>query len=216
MKDHTKAVLFDLDGTLWDSGKSVVDAWNVILAQEDLPQISAEQMRSVMGFSMDDIWQTLFPTCEKARGKQVMKRCECFENAYTRSHGGILFEHVREVLSQMSEQYMVGIISNCQAGYIEAFLAYYGLEDYVDFTRAFGDFHKQKAENIQDIIRENKIKEAIYIGDIENDYLSAKKANVPFLLAKYGFGPFPYAPYVESVKEIPACVELYFEKGREA
>ena len=41
MKDHTKAVLFDLDGTLWDSGKSVVDAWNVILAQEDLPQISA-------------------------------------------------------------------------------------------------------------------------------------------------------------------------------
>ena len=55
MKDHTKAVLFDLDGTLWDSGKSVVDAWNVILAQEDLPQISAEQMRSVMGFSMDDI-----------------------------------------------------------------------------------------------------------------------------------------------------------------
>ena len=118
MKDHTKAVLFDLDGTLWDSGKSVVDAWNVILAQEDLPQISAEQMRSVMGFSMDDIWQTLFPTCEKARGKQVMKRCECFENAYIRSHGGILFEHVREVLSQMSEQYMVGIISNCQAGYI--------------------------------------------------------------------------------------------------
>lgn len=87
MKDHTKAVLFDLDGTLWDSGKSVVDAWNVILAQEDLPQISAEQMRSVMGFSMDDIWQTLFPTCEKARGKQVMKRCECFENAYIRSHG---------------------------------------------------------------------------------------------------------------------------------
>lgn len=81
----------------------------------------------------------------------------------------------------MSEQYMVGIISNCQAGYIEAFLAYYGLEDYVDFTRAFGDFHKQKAENIQDIIRENKIKEAIYIGDIENDYLSAKKRMCLFI-----------------------------------
>lgn len=90
----------------------------------------------------------------------------------------------------MSEQYMVGIISNCQAGYIEAFLAYYGLEDYVDFTRAFGDFHKQKAENIQDIIRENKIKEAIYIGDIENDYLSAKKRMCLFYWRNMGLAHF--------------------------
>lgn len=203
MKEKKKAVLFDLDGTLWDSTASVILAWNEVLEGfEDTHAISQEEMKSVMGFSMDQICDTLFPYLEKGRRKMIMKRCEDHENEYVREHGGILFDNVKEVLQALHENYFVGIVSNCQSGYIEAFLEHYDLKQFVDATRAFGDFHKEKAENIKDVITENGIEKAIYVGDIYNDYLSAQGANVPFVLARYGFAPFEYDTGIDSVEEI--------------
>lgn len=203
MKEKKKAVLFDLDGTLWDSTASVILAWNEVLEGfEDTHAISQEEMKSVMGFSMDQICDTLFPYLEKERREMIMKRCEDHENEYVREHGGILFDNVKKVLQALHENYFVGIVSNCQSGYIEAFLEHYDLKQFVDATRAFGDFHKEKAENIKDVITENGIEKAIYVGDIYNDYLSAQGANVPFVLARYGFAPFEYDTGIDSVEEI--------------
>lgn len=203
MKEKKKAVLFDLDGTLWDSTASVILAWNEVLEGfEDTHAISQEEMKSVMGFSMDQICDTLFPYLEKERREMIMKRCEDHENEYVREHGGILFDNVKKVLQTLHENYFVGIVSNCQSGYIEAFLEHYDLKQFVDATRAFGDFHKEKAENIKDVITENGIEKAIYVGDIYNDYLSAQGANVPFVLARYGFAPFEYDTGIDSVEEI--------------
>ena len=52
-----KGILFDLDGTLWDSSAEVVDSW--LLALADYPQIrkqiTREAIQSVMGKVMDEI-----------------------------------------------------------------------------------------------------------------------------------------------------------------
>lgn len=203
MKDKKKAVLFDLDGTLWDSTASVILAWNEVLDLfEDTHPISQEEMKSVMGFSMDQICDTLFPYLKKEYREILMKRCEDHENEYVREHGGILFDNVKDVLSALHEKYFVGIVSNCQSGYIEAFLEHYNLGKFVDAARSFGDFHKEKAQNIKDVIEENEIEKAIYVGDIYNDCLSAQAAGVPFVLARYGFAPFEYETGIDSLEEI--------------
>ena len=52
-----KGMLFDMDGTLWDSARAVVDSWNVVI--DTLPdfhkRITVEDMESLMGKTMDDI-----------------------------------------------------------------------------------------------------------------------------------------------------------------
>ena len=99
----------------------------------------------------------------------------------------------------------------CIRDSIEAFLEYYGLGKYIDATRAYGDLQKEKDENIQDIMKENDLGSAVYVGDIYNDYACAKRAGIPFVLAAYGFGPFDHEPRAESVEEVFAIVQEVLE-----
>lgn len=58
-----KGILFDVDGTLWDSAAQVAESWNEVL--ERYPhlgvRITAQDMYDNMGKTMMDIGKTLFP-----------------------------------------------------------------------------------------------------------------------------------------------------------
>lgn len=198
-------ILFDLDGTLWDSVKPVVDSWNIII--DTLPdfhkRITNEDMMGLMGKTMDDIAYTYFNTLEKKRALEVMEQCLIFENEYISKTGGNLYPHLEEVLEDLSKDYELAVVSNCQKGYIEAFAGYHGLEKYFKDTECFGGTGLPKAENISLVVSRMKLDRAVYVGDTLGDYNSAVKAGVPFILADYGFGEVPGAEYrIESLTEL--------------
>lgn len=100
-----QGILFDLDGTLWDSAQAVVDSWNEII--ETLPDfhklITNEDMCQLMGKTMDDIAYTYFNTVSKERALEILQICMDHENAYIEQHGGVLFPGLEEVLKELSE-----------------------------------------------------------------------------------------------------------------
>ena len=67
MSNKDKAVIFDLDGTLWDSSRQVVEAWNIVLAKrpEINKQITLEDMHSYMGKNIDQIFELIIPKTTK-------------------------------------------------------------------------------------------------------------------------------------------------------
>ena len=69
------AVVFDLDGTLWDSSEQVAGSWNVIL--DKYPEtrgkaISVAEMRGLMGKQMDEIARLMMPEIEENLRKKIM------------------------------------------------------------------------------------------------------------------------------------------------
>ena len=64
MPDHPlkPMLLFDLDGTLWDSAAPVAESWNQIFQREDpsLPLLTVEDIHGVMGMTMREISETLY------------------------------------------------------------------------------------------------------------------------------------------------------------
>ena len=58
-----KGILFDMDGTLWDSARQVAESWNLAAAESGYPDchLTTEDIRSVMGKTMDKIAAQLFP-----------------------------------------------------------------------------------------------------------------------------------------------------------
>ena len=119
-----KGILFDVDGTLWDSAAQVAESWNEVLARYPHlgVRITARDMYDNMGKTMMDIGKTLFPGLSLEECRKVMEECMTYENHYLLSHPGVLYPETREIMACLSRQYGLYIVSNCQSGYIEVLL----------------------------------------------------------------------------------------------
>ncbi|MEE3352297.1 MAG: HAD hydrolase-like protein, partial [Saccharofermentanaceae bacterium] len=172
--------------------------------------VTREDIQSVMGKPMDVIADTLFTYTEKGPERDSLRSaCENYENEYLSKHGGILYEGVVETWQKLKEMgYHIYIVSNCQAGYIEAFLGYYGIaygtkDDLVEDIECYGNNFLQKDENIRLLAERNKLTAACYVGDIQSDYDATMKAGLPFIHAKYGFGTIDAeVPVINSFAEL--------------
>lgn len=183
-------VIFDLDGTLWDSGDSVGESWNIVIqrAGYDLT-VTADDLRRNMGKTMNEIADDLFGFLPEEERYALARRCEVFENAYITEHGGRLFEGVRETLEELyGAGIKMSIVSNCQEGYIPAFLTSMDMHRYFVDYEEWGRSGLLKADNIRLVMERNGVDEAVYVGDIQKDADASAKAGVPCIWAAYGFG----------------------------
>ena len=185
-----KGIIFDMDGTLWDSAAEVAESWNetVKRAGYDRKPITVKDIQSVMGKTMEDIADILFPELNVMQRKELLDLCCRLENDYLRRHGGVLYPDIRKTMEKLKVNYHLYIVSNCQAGYIEAFLDYYKFHDLIEDIECYGNNDKPKGENIALLYQRNNLEDAVYVGDIQGDYDASMSAGVRFIHAGYGFG----------------------------
>ena len=202
-----RGIIFDMDGTLWDSAPQVAESWNKVI-EEKYPdvevRITTEDMYRVMGKTMDVLGKILFPDLEDDKREKLLLDCYQNENQYLRAHGGKLYPDLEKVWQQLAQDYDLYIVSNCQKGYVEAFLDYFGFWHYIKDIECYGNTGKNKGENIRLVVERNQIKDPVYVGDIQGDYDASKAAGVKFIHAAYGFGTIDEAgPAIHSLDELP-------------
>lgn len=206
-------IIFDMDGTLWDSSENVAKSWDDVVQKEKcgLRRITAEDIQNVMGHTMTEIAEMIFPMLDRQEAIALTDRCCVAENAYLRTHGGSLYPNLEKTLKALAKEYPLYIVSNCQKGYIEAFLDYYHFWDYIEDIECFGNNGREKAYNIRQIIERNYLTRAVYVGDIQGDYDAAKKAGADFIHAAYGFGSIKEdVPVIRAFDELPEVLAEMF------
>ena len=206
----TDSIIFDLDGTLWDSTKEVAIAFNKVLSEkhpEIKDEVTVERLKSLFGLPLDVIGIKLFESVSEKHAVSVITECCAYECEYLAEHGATLYEGIEDTLKQLSERYKLFIVSNCQEGYIQCFFkAYPHLEQYFSDFEYPGRSGKLKADNIQLVIERNELISPIYVGDTQGDASAAKVAGVPFIYARYGFGGVK--EYDKALDSLPDLVEL--------
>lgn len=215
-----RGIIFDLDGTLWDSSEGVAASWQETLEKQfDIEKvITADMIQGVMGKSMYEISDILFSEFKMKTRRELLSCCCERENEYIRNHGGVLMDGLEEVLTQLRESgYHLSIVSNCQAGYIEAFLEYHKLEKYFDDFESFGRTGREKGRNIRLVMERNQLEQAVYVGDVQGDYYAAVKAGVPFIHAENGYGSIQEeVPGITSLYQLQKVVEDVFAAEKHA
>lgn len=185
-----KGIIFDVDGTLWDSTKEVAIAWNKVLQKEweGHEILTVEGLQKEFGKPMEAIAESLFPELPEKERMELLGKMMVYENELVAVGPCVIYDGVPETIKALSEKYPLYIVSNCQDGYIEAFLKNSGLGEYFkDFTcPAYTG--RLKGENIRIIMERNGLDEAVYIGDTQGDANACKEAGVPMIFATYGFG----------------------------
>lgn len=208
-----KGIIFDMDGTLWDSAASVAGCWTEVLKNRyrGIRTVTEKDLQSVMGLTMDKLAAALFPNVEESSRMQMLEDCCDAENAYLEQHGAVLYDGLEEVLKELQEKYHLYIVSNCQSGYIEAFLTYYGFGHYFEDIECYGNNQLKKGDNIRNVVERNGLEKAVYVGDIQGDYDASCEAGVAFIHAAYGFGTIEQeVEKIASLRELPECVKIVF------
>jgi phosphoglycolate phosphatase len=201
------SIIFDLDGTLWNSTREVAMAFNKVL-REKHPEVkevvTPERLQELFGLPLDVIAVKLYESVPEQQAIQVMKECCDYECEYLAEHGATLYEGLEVTLKELSKEYKLLIVSNCQEGYIQCFFrAYPHLERYFIDYEYPGRSGKLKADNIRLVIERNGLLHPIYVGDTQGDANAAKEAKVPFIFARYGFGEVKeYDGVVDSLPEL--------------
>jgi phosphoglycolate phosphatase len=190
LKNKFDSIIFDLDGTLWDSTGNVALAWQEAMAQVDYVDevMTREKVRSITGMAYNVIFDTLFPYLDVEKREELKALCAKSELDILHVKGGELYPGLEETLRYLSTKYKLYIVSNCQSGYIEVFLNLSQMGHYFLGHQCYGTKGNPKAENIKDIVNDHDLKAPVYVGDTTGDYNSATKAGVPFIFANYGFG----------------------------
>ncbi len=200
-----KGIIFDIDGTLWDSSSEVAASWSKVFAK--YPKIKGRCTRDdimhLMGKPMTEFAKVLLPECEETEQMEILKECEEYEISYLMEHPPKPFSGVFETVTSLSKKYPLFVVSNCQTGYIECFLKLSGLEEMITDHISFGDNGLSKGKNIRLIAKRNGLETYYYVGDIQGDYEATKEAGGEFIHAAYGFGKIN-----DKVTKIDAIEEL--------
>ena len=193
-----KAIILDVDGTLWDTTGVVAEAWMQAASELMIPldtPLTADRLTQEFGQPMDK--------------RQVMESCCEYEEFYlenAREH--LLFDGVKETILTLSQNYAVCIVSNCQKGYIELFLKKTGLENAITDFECFGNTGLSKGENIRLLMERAQITDAVYVGDTKGDADACTFAGIPFIFAEYGFGSPTH--YAHKITRFPELLEYPF------
>lgn len=190
LKNKFDSIIFDLDGTLWDSTNNVAKAWQKAKEEVDYvpDDFTQTTIRSITGMTYKAIFEKLVPYLDEEKRNEFKALCAKYELETLNAIGGDLYPQLDETLKYLQTNYKLFIVSNCQNGYIETFFKVSGLEHYFMGHQCYGTKSRPKFENILDIINDHHLTAPVYIGDTMGDYEAAKKAGVPFIFAAYGFG----------------------------
>jgi phosphoglycolate phosphatase len=186
-----ESLIFDIDGTLWDSRALVAEGYNIQLRAEGLDHLctDAETLKTLFGKVMTEIADNLFPDFPPEVRYPLMERCMETENKYLEENPcHIGYEGIREVLAELKKKYRLFIVSNSQCGYPDLCVEKLGLQDLIEGHLCFGDTGTTKGQTILTLMRKYDIASAAYIGDTQGDLDACEEAGIDFIWAAYGFG----------------------------
>ena len=166
-------------------------------------------MYNILDFTLEELQKWM-----KENGESAFRAKQVFSWVYKEVWNFDEMKNLPGTLREkLKENYRLLIVSNCQAGYIEAFLDYYQFHDLVEDIECFGNNNKPKAENIALICERNNVakEDAVYVGDIQGDYDAATGAGIGFIHAAYGFGTIDAdVKKISEFAELPEVVKQVF------
>ena len=186
-----ESLIFDIDGTLWDSRALVAEGYNLQLRAEGLDRFctTAEALKPLFGKVMTEIGDALFGELPPEQRYPLMERCMETENRYLRENPcNIGYPGVYETLTALQKTHRLFIVSNSQCSYPELCIRKLGLESCITGHLCFGDTGTDKGSTIRTLMQTYAITSAVYVGDTQGDMEATYAAGLPFVWADYGFG----------------------------
>lgn len=184
-----QAIVFDMDGTLWNATQSYAKIWNETLAHYGiLTHFKGEDLTPYMGLAIDQIMKALLPANLNLDTEEFLGRLARVEQRRMPELGGVLYEGVKQGLEALSRRYAVMLLSNCAKSGLRNFMAYSSTAQWITDSLTYGERPVPKGENLRYLLEKNHLLRGVYVGDTQADANQTHAAGMPFAFVTYGFG----------------------------
>lgn len=209
------AIVWDLDGTLIDSADDLASALNRLLAEQGLPGLAEEQVRTMIGDGAARLVERGFAAAGKPLGKSS---CHDAVRRFLHLYGENpvqstrVFDGALEVVDRLSRMGCVhGVCTNKPAAITAAILDRLGLKRSVHAVVG-GDSTPYKKPHPAPLLR--CLDElgpglpAMVVGDSEIDLLAARAVDLPVIIVTFGYSRKPVQELgadalVEHLEQVP-------------
>ncbi len=205
-------LIFDLDGTLWETKDSFLYAYEKLSEEFPLKRKASEnEILSFLGVKFKDLVDGLFK--DDSDKALISSKGLGYSIEYMINNPKTYSSDIEYLFSELSKKYDIYIVSNCPGKYLEAFYSISSVKKYVkaDYTIEDG----RKEDNIKKITDSYRDK-AVFVGDSYTDYEAIENhRKVFFVFAKYGYiRAHNYDYSIDSLDEILEVIPKIAEKDR--
>lgn len=181
-------ILFDLDGTLTDSGPGILNGIIATAEEMGLPERPRDFYRAFIGPPLLWSFQNLLGLSEE-QSRQAIKT---YRNFYTKT--GIWenapYPGIKELLEQLKKAGLKLAVATSKPEVMALqVLEHFELLPYFDCVAgaSLQEDHDQKAESVARCLQKCGGR-AIMVGDRHHDIEGARKNNIPCIAVLYGYG----------------------------
>ena len=192
MNNNFEYILFDLDGTITDSGEGITKSVQYALKSFDILVDNLEELRKFIGPPLKESFKEYYKFDEEKANRALVKYREYYadKGIYENS----LYDGIIELLEKLKKNGKTIILATSKPEvYAKQILKYFEIDKYFTFI-AGSDFEEtrvRKGDIIKYALKEAKISDlskVIMIGDREHDIIGAKENNIKSIGVLYGFG----------------------------
>jgi phosphoglycolate phosphatase len=189
---HYKTILFDLDGTITDSGEGIINSVSYALKKMNLPITDKKKLYSFIGPPLNDSFRTFYQLDESSVEQAVNYYRENYQlKGMYENH---IYAGIVELLTTLKNAGCHMYIATSKPEvYAKQILDHFDLSGY--FTGIYGASLDSKRSKKSDVIRYAltsanivELKEVVMIGDRSHDILGAKENHLASIGVLYGFG----------------------------
>ncbi|ENU90844.1 hypothetical protein F971_03771 [Acinetobacter vivianii] len=186
MKQNIELIIFDWDGTLFDSVGQIVASLQYAAQQFEQP-LTDEAAKSIIGLGLPEVMQILFPQVPHLHQELL----QCYADHYVaNSKGDVWFNGVAELLMDLKQQGLkLAVATGKSRKGLNRVLAQTNSHALFDITRAASET-KSKPDPLmlQEILAEMDVavERAIMVGDTSYDLEMAQNLSMPRIGVSYG------------------------------
>lgn len=192
MDNNFEYILFDLDGTITDSGEGITKSVQYALKHFGITEDNLSDLNKFIGPPLKDSFKRFYNFDDEKAEMGLIKYREYYaeKGIYENS----LYEGIVEVFEALKKKDKKIILATSKPEvYANEILKYFKVDNYFTFT-AGADFEEtrvNKGDVIKYALNEAKISDlskVVMVGDREHDIIGAKENNIKSIGVLYGYG----------------------------
>lgn len=192
MNNNFEYILFDLDGTITDSGEGITKSVQYALKSFDIIVNNLEDLRKFIGPPLKASFKEYYKFDEEKANIALVKYREYYADKGIYEND--LYDGIIEVLNKLKENGKTIILATSKPEvYAKRILEYFKIYKYFNFV-AGSDFEETRVKK-GDVIKYalegaeiSDLSKVIMVGDREHDIIGAKENKIKSIGVLYGFG----------------------------